>query len=181
MKNARPCPRLARPSSATGHVGRNSAALERRGGRPERPGPPRAPYAIAHSSIHLKPRNGPLYTRLSPDHFRVAVSTQAPALLMLSEIWDPGWTATVNGVPVAISQADWTSSRPSPSRPVSRRSTSATSRPGSRARSCRHCRHRHLARPDLRLALREGAPSPDPGRWQRIESPAVLMTLNGRY
>ena len=47
------------------------------------------------------------YTRLSPDHFRVAVSTQAPALLMLSEIWDPGWTATVNGVPVAISQADY--------------------------------------------------------------------------
>jgi hypothetical protein len=62
--------------------------------------PPLAtPPSPAQETVH--------YTRLSPEHFSVAVSTQAPALLMLSEIWDPGWTATVNGAPAAISRADY--------------------------------------------------------------------------
>ena len=27
---------------------------------------------------------------------------QAPALLVLSEVWDPGWSATVSGVPTPV-------------------------------------------------------------------------------
>lgn len=42
------------------------------------------------------------YTRLSPEAFSVAASASAPCLLVLSEIWDPGWQATVDGVPTEI-------------------------------------------------------------------------------
>jgi uncharacterized membrane protein YfhO len=30
------------------------------------------------------------------------VTAQAPALLVLSEVWDPGWQATVGGVPTPV-------------------------------------------------------------------------------
>jgi hypothetical protein len=42
------------------------------------------------------------YTRLSPESFSVAASAPTPGLLVLSEIWDPGWQATVDGVPTDI-------------------------------------------------------------------------------
>lgn len=42
------------------------------------------------------------YTRLSPDRFAVSVTAQAPALLVLSEIWDPGWQASVDGAPATL-------------------------------------------------------------------------------
>lgn len=42
------------------------------------------------------------YTRLSPESFSVAASTPATGLLVLSEIWDPGWRATVDGVPADV-------------------------------------------------------------------------------
>jgi hypothetical protein len=47
------------------------------------------------------------YRRLSPDHFTVEVEAQAAALLMLSEIWDPGWIATVDGAPAAVQQVNY--------------------------------------------------------------------------
>jgi hypothetical protein len=46
------------------------------------------------------------YTRLSPESFAVAASTETPGLLVLSEIWDPGWRASVNGVSVEILRAN---------------------------------------------------------------------------
>jgi hypothetical protein len=37
-----------------------------------------------------------------PDRVELRVTTQAPALLVLSEVWDPGWRATVSGVPTPV-------------------------------------------------------------------------------
>lgn len=46
-------------------------------------------------------------SRLDPDHKSVQVSASAPALLMLSEVWDPGWAATVDGEPASTYQANF--------------------------------------------------------------------------
>jgi hypothetical protein len=46
------------------------------------------------------------YTRLSPEAFSVAASASTPGLLVLSEIWDPGWQATVDGQPTDILRAN---------------------------------------------------------------------------
>jgi hypothetical protein len=43
-----------------------------------------------------------------PDFLRLDVSASTPALLMLSEIWDSGWVASVNGVTSPIYLADHT-------------------------------------------------------------------------
>jgi hypothetical protein len=37
-----------------------------------------------------------------PDRLELAVRADAPALLVLSEVWDPGWHATVSGVPTPV-------------------------------------------------------------------------------
>jgi hypothetical protein len=37
-----------------------------------------------------------------PDRLELEVTAQAPALLVLSEVWDPGWSATVSGVPTPV-------------------------------------------------------------------------------
>jgi hypothetical protein len=42
------------------------------------------------------------YTRLSPESFSVAADAASPGLLVLSEIWDPGWHATIDGVPTTV-------------------------------------------------------------------------------
>lgn len=41
-------------------------------------------------------------SRYEADRLDVDVSASSPALLMLSEIWDPGWSATVNGQPAPV-------------------------------------------------------------------------------
>ncbi|MFN8663801.1 MAG: YfhO family protein [Thermomicrobiales bacterium] len=46
------------------------------------------------------------YTRLSPESFSVAASTATPGLLVLSEIWDPGWQVTVDGEPARVLRAN---------------------------------------------------------------------------
>jgi uncharacterized membrane protein YfhO len=46
--------------------------------------------------------------KAEPDRIQVDVVAAAPALLVLSEIWDAGWTATVDGVPAAVYLADHT-------------------------------------------------------------------------
>jgi hypothetical protein len=43
-----------------------------------------------------------------PDHVRVETVAGAPAMLVLSEIWDPGWSATVDGESVPTFLADHT-------------------------------------------------------------------------
>jgi hypothetical protein len=47
------------------------------------------------------------YVQREPDRLRVEVSTAAPALLMLSEVWDPGWIATVDGNPTPVFAANF--------------------------------------------------------------------------
>jgi hypothetical protein len=37
-----------------------------------------------------------------PDRLELQVTAEAPALLVLSEVWDPGWRATVSGVPTPV-------------------------------------------------------------------------------
>lgn len=46
-------------------------------------------------------------TRHGAGALSVAVEAQAPALLMLSEIWDPGWSATVDGAPITPLRANY--------------------------------------------------------------------------
>jgi hypothetical protein len=43
-----------------------------------------------------------------PDRIELAVRAETPALLVLSEVWDPGWHATVSGVPTPVLLADHT-------------------------------------------------------------------------
>jgi hypothetical protein len=43
-----------------------------------------------------------------PDQVELTVQTSSPALLMLSEIWDTGWNATVDGQPAPVLLADHT-------------------------------------------------------------------------
>jgi hypothetical protein len=45
-------------------------------------------------------------TQTEPDRLELAVRAETPALLMLSEVWDPGWRATVGGVPAPVYPAD---------------------------------------------------------------------------
>jgi len=46
------------------------------------------------------------YTDDAPEHAAIVVQTPAPAYLVLSEVWYPGWRAWVDGVEVPIYQAD---------------------------------------------------------------------------
>jgi hypothetical protein len=48
------------------------------------------------------------YTVSEPDRLVLKVETAAPALLMLSEVWDPGWSATVDGAPAPVLLANHT-------------------------------------------------------------------------
>jgi hypothetical protein len=46
------------------------------------------------------------YVRSEPDRIELDVVAAAPALLVLSEIWDAGWTATVDGTSAPVYLAD---------------------------------------------------------------------------
>jgi hypothetical protein len=41
-----------------------------------------------------------------PDRLELRVTAQTPALLLLSEVWDPGWSARIDGVPTPVYPAD---------------------------------------------------------------------------
>lgn len=47
----------------------------------------------------------PTYRQLAPGHVVVEVAADAPALLALSEMWYPGWQATVDGAPAPLLRA----------------------------------------------------------------------------
>ena len=51
------------------------------------------------------PRNL-FYTGYAPEDQTVVVQTPAPAYLVLSEVWYPGWRAWIDGVEVPVYQAD---------------------------------------------------------------------------
>lgn len=56
----------------------------------------------------LQPPNSNLYyLHYSPEAYHIAVSTPAPAYLVLSEVWYPGWRAWVNGVEVEVLRANF--------------------------------------------------------------------------
>ncbi len=46
------------------------------------------------------------YTSYSPGQFTVVAQTPSPAYLVFSEVWYPGWRATINGEPAPILRAD---------------------------------------------------------------------------
>lgn len=48
-----------------------------------------------------------IYSRPDPDRMTIDVTAQAPGLMMLSEIWDPGWMATIDGQVVEAYQANY--------------------------------------------------------------------------
>ena len=43
----------------------------------------------------------------SPNEIRLRVDTPADAYLVLSEVWYPGWQATVDGVPTPVLRANY--------------------------------------------------------------------------
>ena len=45
-------------------------------------------------------------TDVGPDRLGLEVTADSAALLMLSEVWDPGWSATVDGTPAPVLLAD---------------------------------------------------------------------------
>ncbi|MFN8483657.1 MAG: YfhO family protein [Anaerolineae bacterium] len=47
----------------------------------------------------------PTYRQFAPGHVAVHVETPAPALLAVSEVWYPGWQATVDGAPAPLLRA----------------------------------------------------------------------------
>jgi hypothetical protein len=47
-------------------------------------------------------------THFEPDELRVEVSTEAPAMLVLSEMYDPNWRAAVDGRAASVMVADYT-------------------------------------------------------------------------
>lgn len=53
------------------------------------------------------PTSNLYYLHYSPEAYRIAVSTPAPAYLVLSEVWYPGWRAWVNGVEVEVLRANF--------------------------------------------------------------------------
>jgi hypothetical protein len=73
---------------------RQTALLE------EEPPPLKAPADAAREAVS--------YVAYEPDRSVIEVTADAPALLMLSEIWDPGWQATVNGAPAPVLLVDHT-------------------------------------------------------------------------
>ncbi|MFN8476001.1 MAG: YfhO family protein [Anaerolineae bacterium] len=50
-------------------------------------------------------RTHPTYRKAAPGHVVVDVTADAPALLALSEVWYPGWQATVDGAPAPLLRA----------------------------------------------------------------------------
>jgi hypothetical protein len=42
------------------------------------------------------------WVRSEPDRLELAVTASAPALLVLSDVWDPGWSAAVDGSPAPV-------------------------------------------------------------------------------
>jgi hypothetical protein len=47
------------------------------------------------------------WNRYGPNGFAMTVTTPTPALLVVSELWYPGWHAKVNGRSTEIARADW--------------------------------------------------------------------------
>jgi hypothetical protein len=77
----------------------SGAVDPRRTAQLESPPPPLAqpPDGVAESAR---------YTSREPDRLALHVEAAAPALLVLAEIYDAGWSATVDGVPVPVLAAD---------------------------------------------------------------------------
>ena len=46
------------------------------------------------------------FRMIEPDRLALSVEAASPLLLVLSEVWDPGWSATVDGVPAAVLQTN---------------------------------------------------------------------------
>ena len=74
---------------------------------------PRQTALLEQAPPPLQPPIGAASERVSylayePDRSVVQVTADAPALLLLSEVWDPGWKAAVDGVEAPVLLADHT-------------------------------------------------------------------------
>jgi hypothetical protein len=83
-------PGSALPLLASGAVNpRHTALLE------VAPPPLSEPEAAANEQVTRE-------QQADPDHLALRVDAAAPALLVLSEVWDPGWSATVDGTSAPV-------------------------------------------------------------------------------
>jgi hypothetical protein len=67
--------------------------------------PPLAPVSEAAAGT---PAEGAIVVAHEPDRLELRVSAQTPALLVLSEVWDPGWRALLDGEDVPVLVANHT-------------------------------------------------------------------------
>ncbi|MBM4424284.1 MAG: YfhO family protein [Chloroflexi bacterium] len=71
--------------------------------------PATAPRSDSEVGTTQPPPNSPsnlFYTDYRPGHFTVVAQTSSPAFLVFSEVWYPGWVATINGSPAPIVRAN---------------------------------------------------------------------------
>jgi membrane protein YfhO len=47
------------------------------------------------------------YSELRPEDVRISVRADAPSLVVVRNVWEPGWTATVDGAPAPVLRADY--------------------------------------------------------------------------
>ncbi|MFW5941240.1 MAG: YfhO family protein [Chloroflexota bacterium] len=73
--------------------------------------PPSAPLPEALESLHGSQTATPAFegrfTDYASNTVRAEVETDAPVLVVFSEMYDPGWTATVDGEPVEVWKANY--------------------------------------------------------------------------
>jgi hypothetical protein len=69
-------------------------------------GPARAPAPLDGSGAKAAGKRNLFYTAYAPEGYTVVAQTPAPAYLVFSEVWYPGWRAWIDGVEVPIYQAD---------------------------------------------------------------------------
>lgn len=65
-----------------------------------------APALLDGSGAQAAGQRNLFYTQYAPESQSVVVQTPAPAYLVLSEVWYPGWRAWIDGVEVPVYEAD---------------------------------------------------------------------------
>jgi uncharacterized membrane protein YfhO len=66
-----------------------------------------ATASATKGSAEDNPADQARITQYTPNRLELTVANAEPGWLVLSEVWYPGWTATLDGAPAPIIQADY--------------------------------------------------------------------------
>ncbi|MGH2662603.1 MAG: YfhO family protein [Actinomycetota bacterium] len=101
-----PCWRVVRPGTAIEELGsmsademRSIAVIERRSDLP-------GPFARSSSSGSCRPGPAADVRTYEPERVQLAATLDAPGVLVLSDVWDAGWKAEVDGREAPVLQVD---------------------------------------------------------------------------